>query len=163
MEDLRGKYEEAPYAYFQMLEPEQVWILRQRAQLMGRPERIFLELVLERGSSFRQIAHLTGQPESSVRRRFRKLIGRLVSKETLAAIRHPRLSPIERSVARAYYLEGLSQEAIARKTGSTPYFVRKTIEHIRALTRKETANTPACQTSRLTRQSDLTRVSARPE
>jgi DNA-directed RNA polymerase specialized sigma24 family protein len=136
MEDTQGT-RRGWYGYDRLLGQEHIAMLRQRARLMGHDERSFLEMVLERGSSFRQIAHLTAQPEGSVRRRFRRLVGRLISKEMLAAMRHPQFTPLQRGMARSYYLEGLSQQAIAQRTGATEYLVRKTLRQVRAAAQKE--------------------------
>jgi DNA-directed RNA polymerase specialized sigma24 family protein len=112
---------------------EQLGILRQRADLLGAEQAAFVEMVLDRGSSFGQIARLTGMNEGALRRRFQQLIGRLVSKETLVILRSRKLDTRQRTVARAYYIEGLSQEEIARRNGCTLYYVRKTVETVKRL------------------------------
>jgi len=118
---------------------EQLGVLRQRAELLGAEQAALIEMVLDRGSSFGQIARLTGMHEGTLRRRFRRLVGRLISKETLVILRSGRLDSTEQSVARAYYLEGLSQETIAQQTGCTLYYVRKTVATVRRLAAKQSS------------------------
>jgi transposase len=121
-----------------ILDREQVGLLRQRAKWLGREEMILAEMVLDRGNSFQQIAHLLGLHEATVRRRFGRLMRRLVSRETLTVLRSHHLDAVQQSVAKAYYLEGLSQKAIVERTGCTPYFVRKTLERVRKMARLQT-------------------------
>jgi DNA-directed RNA polymerase specialized sigma24 family protein len=118
---------------------EQLGILRQRAELLGAEQAAFLEMVLDRGSSFGQIARLTGMHEGTLRRRFQRLVGRLISKETLVILRSGKLDSRQQAVARAYYLEGLSQEVIARQSGCTQYFVRMTVQRVRKLAAQQSA------------------------
>jgi DNA-directed RNA polymerase specialized sigma24 family protein len=120
-----------------MLDREQAGLLRQRAKWLGREEMILAEMVLDRGNSFQEIARLLGQPDGTVRRRFGRLMRRLVSRETLTVMRSHHLDAVQQSVAKAYYLEGLSQKAIVKRTGCTPYFVRKTLETVRKMARQQ--------------------------
>ena len=138
MEDMQGTRRRRLDGF--EIDRDQAWILRQRAQCMGRTDRIFIEMILDRGNSPAQIAHLTGQSEGGVRRRFGRLVARLASPQTLAALRSRRLSAEQREVGKAYYLEGLSKEAVARKTGTSEYFVRKTVRQMEAIAKQSIAN-----------------------
>lgn len=114
---------------------EEAELLAYRAQFLQDQDALLLELVIERGSSYGQISRLTGLSEPTIRRRFRKLIVRLIRPEPLTVLRSHRLGARQIRVAQGYYLEGRTQTRIIRDTGFTPYFVRKTITQIRRLAR----------------------------
>lgn len=134
-----------------LVEREQLGVLRQRTELLGAEEAALVEMVLDRGSSFGQIARLTGMNEGTLRRRFQRFIGRLISRETLVILRSGRLDSRQQAVARAYYIEGLNQETIARRTGCTVYYVRQTVRQVRELAVKQ----PTASCERLKPPEDL--------
>ncbi|MCE5185451.1 MAG: hypothetical protein LLF76_04935 [Planctomycetaceae bacterium] len=121
-----------------LLGREYIGVLRRRARLLDADESLLTDLVLNQGNSFGQIAYLMGLSEGTVRRRFGKILGRLSSGEVSLLFEGRLLTHSQDYVARAYYLKGMSQEAIARESGKTPYFIRKTLRAIRALARKKT-------------------------
>ena len=93
-----------------------------------------MKMYLEAGSSYRQLAELTGLNEVTVARRIRSATMRLVSGEYLQCLRHRELlSSMELRVARDFYLSGLPIRAIVLRHGWTLYSVRATINKIRRL------------------------------
>ena len=113
---------------------QQVQTLLHRAQLLETAERELIEMVFERSSTFEQIARLTGQSASSVNRRFRTLTGKLIAKEYLMILaKDKRLSTLELSIGREYFICGHSQKRICRKLGCSRYRVQKVIKTMRQL------------------------------
>jgi transposase len=89
-------------------------------------------MYLEKGNSFRQMAKLAGVHETIIARRIHKITKRLLYGEYITCLRNSkRFSAIELSIAREYFLTGLSMREIARKRQITYYQVRKVLRKIR--------------------------------
>jgi len=108
--------------------------LRRRARLLGREDRTLLLMYLERGVSFRELARLSGRSEHAVARRVRKLAGLLAEGVYVRCLRQrERLSWLELSVARDYWVLGLSMRRIAARRRMTYHGVRKALLRARAV------------------------------
>lgn len=109
-------------------------MLRSRISLLNGEDRLLLTMYLERGSSFRQLARLTGVADVVVARRIHKLIRRLADDQYIICLRNrDRLTDCELAVAKDRLLMGLPIEEIAQRHELTVYRVRKTLEHIREI------------------------------
>ncbi len=119
----------------------QVDRLRNRMDLLSGPDRSLMEMVLEHGLKFSEIARLTRQNESTIGRRFRKLKNRLLEGEFCFCLQNRHcLSEIEISIARDFFLNRHRQKDIARRTGLTIYQVKKIVNKIRVM--KQLSDTP---------------------
>lgn len=107
-------------------------LLRSRVNLLAGEDKLLVTMYLEKGSSFRQLAGLTGVSDTIIARRVYRLIGRLTDGRYVACLRHrSRLSDPELAIAKDHFLMGLSIRKIAPKYQLTRYRVQKTLEHIR--------------------------------
>jgi|GEM_PF-628946 len=122
---------------------ERLDLLRNRVSLLDGQDKAIMTTYLERGNSMCQIAQLAGVTESCIARRIRKLTDRLVDGLYVACLRNRRrFTRLEMTIARDYFLAGLSIREIAAKRRSTYYRIRKTLIRIRQI-----LETPGLQTS----------------
>ncbi len=109
-------------------------VLRRRVELLGGKDRVLMKMYLENGSSFRQLARLSGVSPSTVGRRVRRIVRRLMRGRYIKCVRNrDRFSEEELDVARDLYMWGLSMKRIAAKRGLTYYAVRKTVKRIEGI------------------------------
>jgi len=107
-------------------------LLRHRIKLLRGEDKLLMIMYLEKGNSFRQMAKLAGVHETIIARRIHKITKRLLYGEYITCLRNSkRFSAIELSIAREYFLTGLSMREIARKRQITYYQVRKVLRKIR--------------------------------
>ena len=107
-------------------------LLRHRIKLLCGEDKLLMIMYLEKGNSFRQMAKLAGVHETIIARRIHKITKRLLYGEYITCLRNSkRFSAIELSIAREYFLTGLSMREIARKRQITYYQVRKVLRKIR--------------------------------
>jgi predicted DNA-binding protein YlxM (UPF0122 family) len=107
-------------------------LLRHRIKLLRGEDKLLMIMYLEKGNSFRQMAKLAGVHETIIARRIHKITKRLLYGEYITCLRNSkRFSAIELSIAREYFLTGLSMRGIARKRQITYYQVRKVLRKIR--------------------------------
>jgi len=111
-------------------------ILRARAGILSHRDRALMQMYLEGGYSFIKMARLTGVNEGTIGRRIRKLIPRLLDSEYITCIRHRnRFSSLEQTIAKDYFVEGLSQKKIAQKRNVSLYQVRKGLRKVQEFIR----------------------------
>jgi len=109
-------------------------VLRNRLNLLDGDDRALMKMYLEAGSSFRQMARLAGVNEVTVARRIRSTTRRLVNGQYLNCLRHrDKLTAMELSVAKDYYLKALPMRSISARRGWTYYRTQRTICKIRRL------------------------------
>jgi len=90
-----------------------------------------MEMYLDKGNTFRQMATLAGVSEASIARRIHKITKRLMDGAYITCLRNrDLLTPEQLSIARDCLLLGLSQRATARKRQCSVYRVRKTLKRI---------------------------------
>ena len=112
----------------------QMDLLRSRLNLLGGKDKLLLTMYLEKGSSFRQLARLTGVSDTIIARRIYNLIGRLTDGRYVACLRNrSRFTNQELALAKDRFLMGLSVRKIAQKYHSTDYYVHKTLKHIQQI------------------------------
>lgn len=116
-------------------------LLLLRSNLLAKEDQTLLQMVLERGGTFNQIARLTGKSPSSISRRFRRILNQLLARELTALLEQKKSpDPVEISIARAYFVQGLSQRAVCVKLGISAYRVRTAIATIRKIIYQKTLN-----------------------
>ena len=113
---------------------DRVETLKARSEMLSGKDKVLMQMYLEEGSSFSEMARLMGVNEATISRRVRKLTRRLLCGEYITCLRSRRLlSGLEQTIAKDYFLQGRSQEEIAQKMGITVYQVRKTLRMLRTL------------------------------
>ena len=116
-------------------------LLRARADILTGKDRALMQMYLESGLTFGRIARLLGINEANVARRIRRLTCHLLDSEYIACLRNRgRFSLMERTVAKDYFIEGLSQKKIAQKRDITVYQVRKSLRKIQKFIRELNSN-----------------------
>ena len=106
-------------------------LLRERVSLLTGKDKLLMTMYLENGNSVRQMAQLAGVTEASIARRIRKLTKRLLDGEYITCLRNrDRFTETEMSVAREYFLLGLSIRKIAAKRRWTYYRASRAIRKI---------------------------------
>jgi len=107
-------------------------LLRNRLGLLSGEDRLLMTMYLERENSFRQIARLAGVSDTVIARRINKLTKRLLDGEYISCLRnHNKFGKTDMSIAKDYFLMGLSIKKIAAKRHLTYYRARETIKKIR--------------------------------
>ncbi|MBC8378640.1 MAG: hypothetical protein H8E62_05650 [Planctomycetes bacterium] len=109
-------------------------IARLRSELLSGEDKALVQMIFEKGSSFTEIAKLTGQHPSSIARRFRDLLQKLLTKELLALLRNQAgFKPVDITICRDYFLQGLPKRMIARKLNVSDYRIRKVLKDFQYL------------------------------
>lgn len=109
----------------------QIELLRRRLAWLEGPDKAIMELYLERGGTFRQIAALAGVNEVTIARRIRKISDRLLNGRYLMVLRkREKFAETEIKVAKDYMINGSSQRQIAERHEISVYRVKKIIERI---------------------------------
>ena len=109
-------------------------ILRSRVKLLTGEDRVLMEMYLDNGNTFRQMAQLAGTNEVRIRR----IIKRLVDGVYISCLRnHELFTNAELEIARDFFLMGLSQISITEARGCSMYRVRKTVIKVRRIFRAE--------------------------
>ena len=117
---------------------DMVDLVRMRSDILNRADRVFLRMYLEKGSKVPEIAQLVGISEVTVARRIKRLVKRLLDGRYVACLRNQdKLSRFERTIAREYFIDGLSVRKIALKRRITDYKVQKAVRSINELLRTE--------------------------
>jgi predicted DNA-binding protein YlxM (UPF0122 family) len=110
---------------------DQIDLLRSRLNLLNGKDKVMMTMYLENGNSFRQIARLTGVSEARIARRIRGLTKRLIGGQYIVCLRNRnKFSKIQMTIARDYFLTGLSIKKIAAKRHKSIYNVRKLLRKI---------------------------------
>jgi hypothetical protein len=113
---------------------EVVEVWRARGDLLGSEDRILLKTYLEAGSSFDEIARLTGMNRSTVCRRIHRMLHRL-SDETYDRCQGGLFNEVELAVIRDRFVRGLSLTRLCRDHNLGYYRVRAIVERARAFAR----------------------------
>ncbi len=113
---------------------EQIDLLLGRLDLLEGRSKVMMKMHLENGNSFRQIARLLGVSETSVARRIHRISARLLDGQYIVCLRNrDKLTGQQMSVAKDYFLRGLSQSKIAETKHWSLYRVGRTIREIRGV------------------------------
>ncbi len=93
-------------------------LLAKNAKLLSGRDRVLMELYLSKGTSFYQMAVLSGIAETTVSRRIRRAIGRFFEgKYNICLVNRAKFSAMELRIARDYFLRGLSIKTLAGRYG----------------------------------------------
>jgi len=107
-------------------------LLRRRLNLLAGTDKVLMTMYVEHENSFRQIARVCGVSEANVARRINGIISRLTDGQYIACLRNrDKLSKWQLTVAKDYFLLGLSIRKIADKRRRSYYHVRDTLNDIR--------------------------------
>lgn len=109
-------------------------MLAARADILNAKDRALMKMYLKNGLTFLQIAKIVGMNPTTIARRIRKLSTRLADNKYITCLRYrEQFGRDEISIAKDYYMEGMSQRQIARKRGMSVYSTRKVLERIRSV------------------------------
>jgi predicted DNA-binding protein YlxM (UPF0122 family) len=109
-------------------------LLRSRLHLLNGKEKVLMTMYLENGSSFRQIARLTGVSDTSIARRINRLTKRLIDGQYIVCLRNrDKFTRDQMTIAKDYFMVGLSMKEIAIKRRWSRYHVRETIIKIKSI------------------------------
>ena len=115
-------------------------LLRSRLNLLDGRDRVMMAMYVENGNSFRQIARLLGVNEQRINRRIRRLQKGLIDSEYITCLRERRKFTLHQmTVAKDYFLLGMSRRKIAAKRRLSLYHVRNTVETIQHILSAEYA------------------------
>jgi len=110
---------------------ERIDLLRSRVNLLTGKDKLLMTMYLEKGNSFRQMARLAGVNETIIARRIHKVMEQLTGGEYVTCLQHRnKLTRTEMTIAKDYFLTGLSMKKIATRRHLTYYHVRRILKGI---------------------------------
>ena len=113
---------------------DRIDLLRSRVELLAGKDRLLMTMYLKNGNSFRQMARLAGVNEANIARRIYKVTRRLIDGEYITCLRNrDKFTKTELTVAKDYFLQGLSIRKISEKHHWTFYRVRQTMKRVQKL------------------------------
>ena len=113
---------------------DEIDLLRGRLNLLNGKDKVLLTMYLENGNSFRQIARLTGISDTSIARRINRLTKRLLDSQYIICLRNrDKFTREQMTIAKDYFLTGLSIRKIAMKRHRSFYHVRETMKKIQSI------------------------------
>jgi len=113
---------------------DEIDLLRGRLNLLNGKDKVLMTMYLENGNSFRQIARLTGISDTSIARRINGLTKRLLDSQYIVCLRNrDKFTREQMTIAKDYFLTGLSIRKIALKRHRSFYHVRETMKKIQSI------------------------------
>ena len=113
---------------------DEIDLLSGRLNLLDGKDKVLMTMYLENGNSFRQIARLTGISDTSIARRINRLTKRLLDSRYIICLRNrDKLTREQMTIAKDYFLKGLSIRKIATKRHRSFYHVRETMKKIKSI------------------------------
>lgn len=110
---------------------DRIEILYNRVSLLNGEDKLLMTMYLRQGNTFRQLARLAGVSETTISRRIRKIMKRLINSAYITCLRNrDKFTRDELEFAREYFLMGMAMRKIAKKHRITYYQLRKTIRKI---------------------------------
>lgn len=107
-------------------------LLQTRAHLLTGQDRALLTMYLDHGDNFCQMARLAGLCATSIARRIRRIVERLIDETYPVCLRHRgQFSDLELAIAKDYFVRGFSMTRISQARNITYYCVRKTVQKAR--------------------------------
>ena len=104
-------------------------LLHSRANMLTGKDKVLVKMFLENGTSYRQMARLTGTNHTTISRRMQRIINRLIDSKYINCRQYrAKFNATEMAIAREYFLLGLPMRKIASKRRWTYYHVRKVIK-----------------------------------
>lgn len=112
----------------------QIDLLRSRLSLLDKNDRLLMTVYLENGNNTFQISRLTGLCRTSISRRIKVLTMRLLDGRYVTCLRNRRkFNKYQITIAKDYFVRGLSIKKIALKRHSSRYRVIETIKKIKSI------------------------------
>ncbi len=109
-------------------------LLRSRLHLLDGRDRVMMAMYVENGNSFRQIARLLGVRDGIISRRIRRLQKGLINGEYITCLRRRnKFTAHQMTIAKDYFLVGMSQKRISVKRRLSLYHIRNTIESVQRI------------------------------
>jgi hypothetical protein len=106
-------------------------IVRQRANFLDGRDRALMQLYLDAGTSIRQLARLIDTHEAKVARKINRLMKRLNDRRYIIFLRNrDRFGKAQMSIARDYFVRGLSIRQMAEQRGCTFYRMQRQVKNI---------------------------------
>lgn len=113
---------------------DEIDLLRGRLNLLNGKDKVLMTMYIENGNSFRQIARLTGISDTSIARRINRLTKRLLDSQYIICLRNrDKFTREQMTIAKDYFLTGLSIRKIAIKRHRSFYHVRETMKKIQSI------------------------------
>lgn len=110
---------------------DRIELLRRRVNLLKGKDKLLMTMYLDNSNSFRQMSQLAGIDETSIARRINRIIKRLIDGKYIICLRNcNRFTAGELTIAKEYFLLGLSIKKIAARKRWTYYQTHKTIKKI---------------------------------
>lgn len=123
---------------------DRIDLLRSRASLLSGKDKLLMTMYLDNGNSFRQMARLAGVNEARIARKIHRVIKRLIDGEYITCLRNrDKFTEAEMTIAKDYFLRGLSMRKIAAKQQFTYYRIREILKRIQKLVEISGANKKA--------------------
>lgn len=111
---------------------ERIELLRSRVNLLTGEDKLLMKMYLDNSNSFRQMARLAGVSSTSIARRINGITRRLIDGRYILCLRNSdRFTAVEMSIAREYFLLGLSIKTIAARRRWSYYRAHRIIKRIR--------------------------------
>jgi predicted DNA-binding protein YlxM (UPF0122 family) len=109
-------------------------LLAGRLNLLTGTDKVLMTMYIRHGNSIRQIARIRGVSETSIARRIRTISQRLIEGPYIECLRsRDKLTSRQLTIARDYYLTGLSMRQIAKKRCWSYYRVRDALADIQSI------------------------------
>jgi predicted DNA-binding protein YlxM (UPF0122 family) len=110
----------------------QIDLLRSRLYLLDKDDRLLMTVYLENGNNTCQIARLTGMSRKSIARRINILTMRLLDGTYIICLRNRnKFNKQQITIAKDYFLTGLSIKKIAIKRRRSRYRIAETVKTIK--------------------------------
>ena len=111
--------------------------IRKRAESLPEPDRTVIRMYLDNSTSFRQIAQLLDVSETTVSRRIKKIITRLMDTSIDEVFKEKHRSKKQHNeIAQDYFLRGLSVKTIAHKNKTSFFKARQIIGNMKKTTNR---------------------------
>lgn len=110
---------------------DRVDLIRQRLCMLSGENKVLMTMYWENGNSLQQISKLAGVSRGIIARRISKLTGRLIDGRYIECLRYRnKFTYREITIAKDYFLLGISMKKIAETRHLSFYRVRKILEKI---------------------------------
>lgn len=105
--------------------------LLMRAEVLDAGDAALLRAVLDRGLRFSELARAAGVDPRAIRRRYHRLVARLLSSRTTFILRERETWPLaRRRAAETVHLQGRPQRAAAKQLGLSLHYLRAELHAI---------------------------------
>ncbi len=119
---------------------DRVDLIRQRLCMLSGEDKVLMTMYWENGNSLRQISKLAGVNRAIIARRISKLTERLMDGRYIECLRcRNRFTHREMTIAKDYFLLGISMKKIAETRHLSFYHVRKALEKIQKIIANESS------------------------